>query len=194
MAAILPVQAGNEGPEVPLLPVFTGGEVFPVLPMQANLVKEGGEEPRPEEGDDGWGAASSSSALHIVIIVLTHAAVIGIGAPCAREAHARPVLCGAVMPRVVVALLIGVALLYAGMFRVSEVKALCLAGGISAVTLIAVQASALLSRLLGDEASLATLLQPVGAALSLLTMIGAWLFTFQEEAMRKIFGLTTGAT
>jgi len=196
MAAILPVRAGDDdGSRLPLLPVNTA-TVVPLLPVHAVLsppddVKGEGR----GEGDGGWwGAASSSSGLHLIVILLSHTAVMGIGAPCAREADTRPVLCGAVMPRVVLALLVGVALLYAGMFRVSETKALCLTGAIAAGTLVAVQALALLSRVLGDEASLPILLQPVGAAVSFLTMVGAWLFTFQEEAMRKIFGLTTGDT
>lgn len=211
VVAILPVRAGDyEEDRLPLLPVYTGddennlpllpvntGTVTPLLPVLANLNNPSDNNVGDDkEDDDGgwWGAASSSSGLHLIIILLSHAAVIGIGAPCAREAPARPVLCGAVMPRVVLALLIGIALLYAGMFKVSETKALCLTGAIAAGTLLAVQSMALLSRLLGDEASLSTLLQPVGAAVSFLTMIGAWLFTFQEEAMRKIFGLTTGDT
>lgn len=181
---LLPVQAGiDDAPRAPLLPVLAGPD--PPPPPAA-------DDREDDHGDGWWEKASSNSALHIIVIILGHAAVIGIGAPCAREAPTRPVLCGAVMPRVVLALLIGTALLYSAMFRASEVKALCLAGGIAAATLVAVQAFALLSRLMGDEVGLPILLQPVGAAVSLLTMVGAWLFTFKEEAMRKIFGLTTG--
>lgn len=131
---------------------------------------------------------------HLAIIVIGHALVMGIGAPCAREAPTHPMLCGAILPRVVVALLVGIALLYVGMFRASNAKALSLAGATAATVLAVVHVYAMLSGLRGKDDALPRLMQPVASTLSLLTMIGAWLFTFREAAMRKIFGLTSGET
>ena len=135
-----------------------------------------------------WEGASSGKALHVMLILVGHGVLLGTGAACARNVSDSPVVYGVVVPTAVLAWLIGLALLYWDMISVSGVKALCLAGAISAGTLATIQALALHIR----DSPLLKFLQPTSAVLSLLLMGVAWMFTYYEPVMRKIYGLTTG--